>query len=69
MRPLFPVRLSSWRGRLRGGLVAALASDAPAAAPGLAEVLMHDRERLHKLQVGRCWTLFAGRWSRRCCAC
>lgn len=52
VRPAFPVRLSSWRGRLRCGLVAMLASDAPAAGQGLAEVLMHDRERLHNAQNG-----------------
>jgi hypothetical protein len=47
VRPAFPVQLRSWKGTFRSALLAAVAADAPAAGPQLAEVLQHDRERLH----------------------
>ncbi|GBF92073.1 hypothetical protein Rsub_04420 [Raphidocelis subcapitata] len=52
VRPAVPALASSWRGALRAALVALISRDAPAAGPGLAEVLSHDRERLHALQNG-----------------
>ncbi|KAF8072855.1 hypothetical protein HT031_000515 [Scenedesmus sp. PABB004] len=50
VRPSFPVSPDSWQGAVRAGLLALVASDAPAAGPGLPEVLAFDRARLHEAQ-------------------
>jgi hypothetical protein len=50
VKPSFPVQLASWKGTFRAALLGAVAGDAPAAGPQLAEVLHYDRERLHACQ-------------------
>jgi len=50
VQPVLPVTLGSWRGRVRGGIVALIAAEHPAVSPGLAETLAWDAERLHSAQ-------------------
>lgn len=50
IKPSFPVGLDSWQGTVRVGLLSLVTGDTPAAGPGLPEVFVFDRVRLHEVQ-------------------